>query len=65
MYNRDITEKYFYQNDKFNFNQQTKYFYTNSKELNSKKIIDFILDVKPSLVFTFGVGILKPAVLNA
>ena len=64
MRKRDQTEQTFYPEDKFNFNENTKYIYTTSAELNSDRIIDFIKKIKPSLVFVFGVGLLRSRILN-
>ena len=61
---RDLTEERYFPDDRFHFQQSTESIYVTAKELNSDKIVEFIYDHKPSVVFVFGVGVLKSKILE-
>lgn len=65
MCERDEAESVFYPDDEFHFKGSTRYIYTSSTDLNSNNVISFIKEASPSLVFVFGVGLLKTRILNS
>ena len=64
MSDRNKIESIFYPEDEFSIHENTKHIHITSDELSSYKVVNFINKIKPSLVFVFGVGILKSRILN-
>jgi len=62
---RDEIEAQYYTEDKFHISKHNKVLYVTSHTLNSDKVVKFVEEVKPSLVFVFGVGFLKKNILEA
>ena len=62
---RDEIEAEYYPEDYFHLKENNKVLYVTSETLNSDKVVKFIEKENPSLVFTFGVGLLKKPVLDA
>jgi methionyl-tRNA formyltransferase len=61
---RDLTEEHYFPDNRFHFQQNTESIHVTAKELNSDRIVEFICQDRPSVVFVFGVGVLQSKVLE-
>ena len=61
---RDEIEAKYFSEDHFHLNENNKVLRVTSETLNSNEAVNFIKKANPSVVLSFGVGLLKKEVLN-
>ncbi|MFC1869951.1 formyltransferase family protein [Chloroflexota bacterium] len=62
---RDEVESKYYEEDSFHLSNCKRVLYVNSETLNSDETVRLIEDVRPSVAFSFGIGMIKEKILNA